>query len=81
MNGNGYSLEGDIPGFKDYIGNAIPENISLFCQSMVLCNDAKLMLDDKGLISKSGLPTEAALKVLCEKIGSYDSKYNIKVDL
>lgn len=48
---------------------------------MVLCNDAKLMLDDNGMVSKSGLPTEAALKVLCEKIGKYDSKHNIKTDL
>lgn len=39
------------------------------------------MLDDKGMVAKSGLPTEAALKVLCEKIGSYDNKFNIKIDL
>ena len=40
---------------------------------MSLCNDSKLLRDTKGKASRVGLPTEAALKVLVEKIGAYDS--------
>jgi hypothetical protein len=36
------------------------------------------MLDDKQNVVPAGLPTEAALKVLNEKIGAYDSKFNRK---
>lgn len=37
---------------------------------MALCNESKLMYDsEKDRYSRSGLPTEAALKVLNEKIG------------
>lgn len=41
---------------------------------MSLCNDSKLLRDTKGKASRVGLPTEAALKVLVEKIGAYDSE-------
>lgn len=32
--------------------------------------------DKNDRVIRSGLPTEAALKVLCEKIGAYDSKFS-----
>jgi magnesium-transporting ATPase (P-type) len=41
---------------------------------MSTCNESKLLVDAKGIVAPSGLPTEAALKVLCEKIGKYDTK-------
>ena len=44
---------------------------------MTLCNDSKLLIE-KGRVSRSGLPTEAALKVLNEKIGCYDSRLQRK---
>jgi hypothetical protein len=37
---------------------------------MSVCNESKLIFDEKKKsVTKSGLPTEAALKVLNEKIG------------
>jgi hypothetical protein len=37
---------------------------------MSVCNESKLIFDEKkNSVTKSGLPTEAALKVLNEKIG------------
>jgi P-type Ca2+ transporter type 2C len=41
---------------------------------MSLCNESKLLRDPKGKVTRNGLPTEAALKVLVEKIGAYDSQ-------
>lgn len=81
VEGNGYSVQGQIPQFAEWTNGVIPANVVNFCQCMYLCNDAKLMLDSNNLVSKSGLPTEAALKVLCEKIGQFDKKEGIKVDL
>jgi Ca2+-transporting ATPase len=41
--------------------------------SMSHCNESKLLLDPKrNTVLPTGLPTEAALKVLVEKIGKYD---------
>lgn len=37
---------------------------------MSICNEAKIYYQDNR-IKRSGLPTEAAIKVLNEKIGNY----------
>lgn len=44
---------------------------------MVLNNEAKLIFD-KNRVTRSGLPTEAAIKVLSEKIGRYDPDFKNK---
>jgi Ca2+-transporting ATPase len=44
---------------------------------MTLCNESKLIMD-KGRVTRSGLPTEAALKVFTEKIGYYDPTFHPK---
>lgn len=41
-----------------------------------LCNESKLIRDPKKGVMPSGLPTEAALKVLVEKVGAYDQTFN-----
>lgn len=41
---------------------------------MSLCNDSKLIVK-KNAIEISGLPTEAALKVLNEKFSKYDKTF------
>jgi Ca2+-transporting ATPase len=47
---------------------------------MVLNNEAKLMYDnEKKKVNRTGLPTEAALKVLAEKIGKYDPAFNSNI--
>ena len=47
------------------------QNLSTFLESMYLNNDSKL-IREKNRVIRTGLPTEAALKVLVEKIGKYD---------
>jgi len=43
---------------------------------MSLCNESSLNFDKaKSKFTRNGLPTEAALKVLVEKIGAYDSNF------
>ena len=45
---------------------------------MSLCNESKLMFE-KDKVTRSGLPTEAALKVLNEKIGLIDPNFKDKI--
>lgn len=48
---------------------------------MALCNEAKLVFDkEKKRVTRHGLPTEAALKVLNEKIGIVKNGGTDKVD-
>lgn len=43
---------------------------------MSLCNESSLNYDKvKNKYTRNGLPTEAALKVLVEKIGAYDTEF------
>lgn len=78
VEGTSYHPEGQVLGLEQVAKNGkLPGNLLRFCQSMVLCNDSKLLID-KGRVSRSGLPTEAALKVLNEKIGRYDSSINFR---
>lgn len=44
---------------------------------MVLNNESKLLFD-KNRVIRTGLPTEAAIKVLAEKIGRYDADFKNK---
>ena len=44
-----------------------------------LCNDSRISLDDHGNYSAIGQPTEAALKVLIEKLGHHDASFNAKL--
>jgi hypothetical protein len=47
---------------------------------MALCNESKLIFDEKkNTVTKSGLPTEAALKVLNEKIGKIVPEFKSQV--
>jgi len=49
---------------------------------MALCNESKLIWDtEKSRVNRHGLPTEAALKVLNEKIGLADPKFSASSDI
>jgi Ca2+-transporting ATPase len=70
VTGNSYQPEGDISGIKQSeTRNAL--GLRLFTSCMYLNNDSKLLRKD-GKITRTGLPTEAALKVLVEKFAKYD---------
>jgi len=70
VSGISYQPEGDVSGIKqgDINRNA---NLRRLVECMSLNNDAKL-IKNLNKYTRSGLPTEAALKVLVEKLRRYD---------
>ncbi|CAD6949192.1 unnamed protein product [Tilletia controversa] len=50
--------------------------IHALAEVCAICNDATVAIDDKGQYSAIGQPTEAALKVLVEKIQHHDERVN-----
>eukprot|EP01015_Nassula_variabilis_P009295 TRINITY_DN1735_c0_g1_i1.p1 TRINITY_DN1735_c0_g1~~TRINITY_DN1735_c0_g1_i1.p1 ORF type:complete len:1042 (+),score=294.03 TRINITY_DN1735_c0_g1_i1:72-3197(+) len=69
IDGVSYEPKGDVSALKK---GTIPPNIVRLCESMSMNNESKLLKTGERY-SRSGLPTEAALKVLVEKIGNYDT--------
>jgi Ca2+ transporting ATPase len=55
---------------------ATSTTIRQICEVSALCNDAALALDKNGNYSIIGEPTEGALRVLAEKVGTPDPKVN-----
>lgn len=51
-------------------------NVHALAEICALCNDAKVSVDANGLHSALGTPTEAALKVLVEKLEHHDPSVN-----
>lgn len=80
VEGVSYLPEGKINGLSEFIqGNQeLPNNLTYFSQCMSQCNESKILFDNAPIAV--GLPTEAALKVLVEKIGHYDPKHSDKLD-
>jgi Ca2+ transporting ATPase len=80
IEGTSFAPEGQI----SFQGNAV-ENLAAssatvhqICEVAALCNDASLAYDSKnGTYSIVGEPTEGALRVLAEKIGTPDSRINM----
>ena len=75
VEGHSFQPVGAINGFENFLGGKhLPKNVQLLNACMSLCNDSKLLVDNnkKDKVTRVGLPTEAALKVLVEKIGKYD---------
>lgn len=73
VKGHSYNPEGEIVDFEAFNSNGqLAKNIKEFATSMVLNNESKLLFD-KNRVIRTGLPTEAAIKVLSEKIGKYDA--------
>ena len=76
VEGHSYRPEGKINGIESYIGQKFPQNLKMLTECMSICNESKLFFDEiKQRPTPSGLPTEAALKVLVEKLGNYDPEY------
>lgn len=71
-NGSVYSADG-----KRASAELQSDPIQRLAEIASLCNDAKIVYNsDKDQYSNVGEPTEAALKVLAEKIGSRDAGFN-----
>jgi len=75
FSGLGYAPLGLVSGFSteaeaERMGLAASAGLSDLVDCAVMCNDADLYYAD-GQFSRMGEPTEAALKVLAEKLGPY----------
>ncbi|KAJ4300975.1 hypothetical protein N0V90_003064 [Kalmusia sp. IMI 367209] len=57
---------------------ATSETVRQICEVTALCNDSAITLDSKsGQHALIGEPTEGALRVLVEKVGTPDRQYNV----
>ncbi|KAJ8573085.1 hypothetical protein K7X08_009596 [Anisodus acutangulus] len=65
-------------GIMDWNCYNMDANLLLMAEICAICNDAGVFCDGR-LFKATGLPTEAALKVLVEKMGVPDSKARSKI--
>jgi len=67
VEGHSYDPVGEVVGLDKF---GMRANLNRFVNCLSLCNESNLLIDaETNNIVPSGLPTEAALKVLVEKIG------------
>ena len=79
VQGTTFAPEGGVLHHGKYVNDlaASSEIVSKMIEIAALCNESRLSFDPKhGTFSNVGEPTEGALRVLVEKIGSPDSKAN-----
>ncbi len=79
VEGTTFSPQGNITSNGKIITDVARKSDTIFQMAEVaaLCNDAQLAFDPKsGTYSNVGEPTEGALRVLVEKIGTQDSAHN-----
>ena len=79
VEGTTFSPHGRIKANGSIVSDVAKKSDTIFQMAEVaaLCNDAQLALDSKsGIYSNVGEPTEGALRVLVEKIGTQDSSQN-----
>eukprot|EP00930_Biecheleria_cincta_P031203 TRINITY_DN2165_c0_g1_i2.p1 TRINITY_DN2165_c0_g1~~TRINITY_DN2165_c0_g1_i2.p1 ORF type:complete len:1036 (+),score=236.67 TRINITY_DN2165_c0_g1_i2:91-3198(+) len=69
VEGHNYTPLGEVKDFK--IDWAKPA-ISHLAKIGALCNESRLIVDDEGKFIRNGEPTEAAIRVLVEKLGCPD---------
>merc|ERR1719223_1225758 len=50
--------------------------LASFCRTGALCNESRLFVNDEGGFARAGEPTEAAIRVLVEKLGCPDAAVN-----
>lgn len=75
VEGTTYSPQGSITSTKGKAVNLQSDPIRRLAEISAICNDAKIVYNsDKASHSNVGEPTEAALKVLVEKIGCLDKE-------
>jgi len=74
VQGHSYDTKGEVEGLSSYAEKGLPANLRTLSQCMTICNDSKLILNkETSQVAPSGLPTEAALRVVVEKMGRYDN--------
>ncbi|KAF2657340.1 calcium ATPase [Lophiostoma macrostomum CBS 122681] len=78
VHGTSFAPEGEISFRGNKLNNlaASCSTVRQMCEVTALCNDAALSLDKNGTHSIVGEPTEGALRVLVEKVGTPDANVN-----
>ncbi|CAG8975648.1 hypothetical protein HYALB_00008407 [Hymenoscyphus albidus] len=79
VEGTTFAPHGNVTSKGKEISNVAGNSETIFQMTEVaaLCNDAQLALDSKtGYYSSVGEPTEGALRVLAEKVGTNDTAHN-----
>ncbi|CAK0818749.1 unnamed protein product [Prorocentrum cordatum] len=74
VEGHTYAPLGEVRGLAVDWGK--DEALKAFCRTGALCNEARLLLNDEGRFVRHGEPTEAAIRVLVEKLGCPDQALN-----
>ena len=79
VQGTSFAPEGEVSFQGKQLQNlaASSNTVRQICEVTALCNDSALSLDSKtGIHSIIGEPTEGALRVLVEKVGTPDVQFN-----
>lgn len=79
VGGTSFAPEGSVSANGKILESPAASHATVFqiTEVAALCNDAALAYDnEKGVYSNVGEPTEGALRVLAEKIGTRDAAYN-----
>lgn len=82
VDGTSFAPQGDIKDASGKVVKGLNESgssIDSLAKICSVCNDAEVAVDDSDNYSALGQPTEAALKVLVEKLGHYDASVNGKL--
>ncbi|KAI0303358.1 Ca-transporting ATPase [Multifurca ochricompacta] len=82
VDGTTFSPHGSVTSAdgKDVTVDLQSEPVQRLAEVCVICNDAKVVYNvDRDTYSNVGEPTEAALKVLAEKLGFYNSRLSASV--
>eukprot|EP00441_Pelagodinium_beii_P040926 CAMPEP_0197627936 /NCGR_PEP_ID=MMETSP1338-20131121/6401_1 /TAXON_ID=43686 ORGANISM="Pelagodinium beii, Strain RCC1491" /NCGR_SAMPLE_ID=MMETSP1338 /ASSEMBLY_ACC=CAM_ASM_000754 /LENGTH=1034 /DNA_ID=CAMNT_0043198787 /DNA_START=59 /DNA_END=3163 /DNA_ORIENTATION=- len=74
VEGHNYAPVGAVKGLSiDWAKNKAIINLA---QTSCMCNESRLLVDDEEKFIRNGEPTEAAIRVLAEKLGCPDAKLN-----
>merc|ERR1719199_2027819 len=77
VEGHTYNPVGAVKGLES-IDWEQQQAMKIFCRTAALCNESRLLVNDEGRITRNGEPTEAALRVVVEKVGCPDKSLNAR---
>jgi Ca2+-transporting ATPase len=75
VEGHTYKPVGNVVGM-DSVDWSKQKALAHFAKTGALCNESRLLVDDEGRFVRNGEPTEAAIRVLVEKLGCDSAELN-----
>jgi Ca2+-transporting ATPase len=76
VEGTNYTPVGEVQGLK--LDWATDKALKSVAKTAAVCNESHLLVNDEGRFVRKGEPTEAAIRVLVEKLGCPDEALNKK---